>query len=382
MDKRIKLGLIYTYDETWIGGTYYIENLVNSLNYLPDSKKPFITVFIHENSDRQQFLSRAYYPYLKFVYPFRPKYRVLASLHYRIKSILGWTFYRPKINDIDFIFPTQKNVLFEKIPNKIHWIADFQDLHLPHLFSNKEIENRNQSQLHVANNELPVIFSSESAKEDFHKFYPVRACREYVIPFAVHHQFRENSSNESVLAKYSIDKPYFIVCNQFWQHKNHKIIIDALKILNNNHDILVVCTGKPSDGRKKEYFDELISYAKESNVINSLLVLGFIPRNEQLELIEQSRCVIQPSFFEGWSTIVEDAKALNKQVILSDIAVHREQEPPHAIYFTPDNPSQLAKILSNHKITQSEYDYRRNQREFGEKFHEMLISELTIRSCL
>ena len=53
--------------------------------------------------------------------------------------------------------------------------------------------------------------------------------------------------------------------------------------------------------------------------------LGFIPREEQLMIMKGARAIIQPSFFEGWSTVVEDAKAVNSFIVLSNLEVHKEQ---------------------------------------------------------
>ncbi len=38
--------------------------------------------------------------------------------------------------------------------------------------------------------------------------------------------------------------------------------------------------------------------------------LGFIDRGEQLQLMKNSIAIVQPSLFEGWSTVVEDTKAM------------------------------------------------------------------------
>jgi glycosyltransferase involved in cell wall biosynthesis len=51
---------------------------------------------------------------------------------------------------------------------------------------------------------------------------------------------------------------------------------------------------------------------------------------------------LQPSLFEGWSTTVEEAKSLGKKLLLSDIAVHREQNPPESVFFDPKNSEELA----------------------------------------
>ncbi len=51
MDKRIRLGLIFTVDANWIGGTYYILNLISALGTLPADKQPFITILSKHKSD-------------------------------------------------------------------------------------------------------------------------------------------------------------------------------------------------------------------------------------------------------------------------------------------------------------------------------------------
>jgi hypothetical protein len=50
--------------------------------------------------------------------------------------------------------------------------------------------------------------------------------------------------------------------------------------------------------------------------------VGFIDRAEQTMLLKNAISIVQPSLFEGWSTVVEDAKALNQYMILSDIPVN------------------------------------------------------------
>ena len=64
-----------------------------------------------------------------------------------------------------------------------------------------------------------------------------------------------------------------------------------------------------------------------------------------MSLIYYSSAVINPSLFEGWSSTVEQAKAYNKKIILSDISVHREQKPKYSYFFHPKNFLILSKIL-------------------------------------
>ena len=45
MVKRLKIGIIYSYDENWIGGTYYLNNLCAALGKIEKEKQPEIVVF-------------------------------------------------------------------------------------------------------------------------------------------------------------------------------------------------------------------------------------------------------------------------------------------------------------------------------------------------
>ncbi|MGH7230263.1 MAG: glycosyltransferase, partial [Nitrospiraceae bacterium] len=51
--------------------------------------------------------------------------------------------------------------------------------------------------------------------------------------------------------------------------------------------------------------------------------------------------------FEGWSTTVQDAKALGRPVLCSDLPVHREQAPCSMAFFPCDGPDILADILES-----------------------------------
>ena len=66
-----------------------------------------------------------------------------------------------------------------------------------------------------------------------------------------------------------------------------------------------------------------------------------------MSLMYHSLALINPSYFEGWSSTVEQANAYKKIVILSKIKVHLEQNPDNAFYFNPNNSFSLKNILLN-----------------------------------
>ena len=64
-NKRLKLGVLFHFDSSWMGGIIYIINVVKTLNFLDDEEKPEITLFYKPELSR--FLDEFDYPYLKLV---------------------------------------------------------------------------------------------------------------------------------------------------------------------------------------------------------------------------------------------------------------------------------------------------------------------------
>jgi glycosyltransferase involved in cell wall biosynthesis len=146
--------------------------------------------------------------------------------------------------------------------------------------------------------------------------------------------------------KYGITQPYFIVSNQFYKHKNHLVVYEAIRQLRSDYEYFqVVMTGKEEDYRNPAYIQHLKKLVHDGGLEQQIKSLGVIPREHQLGLMKHSLAVIQPSKFEGWSTVVEDAKSLQKQILLSNIPVHVEQMGDSAYYFEPDSAEQLKTLM-------------------------------------
>ena len=77
-------------------------------------------------------------------------------------------------------------------------------------------------------------------------------------------------------------------------------------------------------------------------------ILGLVTASDLLSLMRTAAVVIQPSRFEGWSTTVQDAKALGRPLLCSDIPVHREQAPEALGFFPCDRPDILGDLLVSH----------------------------------
>jgi len=125
------------------------------------------------------------------------------------------------------------------------------------------------------------------------------------------------------------------------------VIFEALRILRDRGvRPIVLCTGRLDDYRDNSYAEVIREALATGALADQVQLLGLIPRHEQIRLMRRAIAIIQPSLFEGWSTVVEDARVLGRPTLLSDIAVHREQNPPGARFFPANSPEALADLLA------------------------------------
>ena len=177
---------------------------------------------------------------------------------------------------------------------------------------------------------------------------------------------------EQLVAKYKIPDKYFIVSNSFTNHKNHFVILEALKLLKQNDPkINFVFTGKMEFKGNEEYIKKIRLMVAENGLEPHVNFLGIIPRQDQLGLMKNSIAVVQPSLFEGWSTVIEDAKSLQVPVIASNLEVNIEQLAEKGQYFSPHDEKALANILSSFSSQNNvcEYEpYNERVRDFAKAF--------------
>ena len=357
MAQRKRIGFLFSYDEGWIGGTYYVLNIIEALNTLEDEKKPAITILSSKKEDFELVATETQYPHLKFEL-FPRKLTLVENVVNKVsrfftkKNVFHFT---SKLKDVEFIYPNYNPKIKNPNIKKVYWIPDFQEEFLPEYFTKNEIESRKNHQRMISDSGDVVVFSSKDAASHYNSMYPVSKPNQFVLPFAVTHpDFSKLNTNE-ILRKHKLPEKYFFTPNQFWAHKNHLTIIKALNQLKlEGLDVVVAFSGKEYDNRTTDSVSEIKSYIKNNNLENNVLFLGFLDRKEQLLIQKNAIAVVQPSLFEGWSTVVEDSKSLSKFIILSDLNVHYEQINENCAFFEKTNEKQLAELLNKYYVSPPE----------------------------
>jgi glycosyltransferase involved in cell wall biosynthesis len=357
MTKKLKIGLIMQGGRDWIGGSYYIKNIMFALSSLPEEVRETFEICLlyqgkkpsRESEDRVNSNDIIYSletDLLPFTFTNRLKSRFMRTF---------WNIQNPRIPmlfeniNLDFIYPylvptEEKRLSYNGCP----WIPDFQHKYQPELFQDSEINARDNLFSQIANSSSRVVLSSETAAKDFQEFFPRSKCNPEILQFRTSLAANCYTRNTiEFLQKYHLPERFFLISNQFWQHKNHMMVFEALKILQSSSIYpVVVCTGHVYDYRKPDYIDIILQAISTYGLANQVYLLGLIPRIDQLQLMRHSLAIVQPSLFEGWSTVIEDARCLGKKMILSDFPVHLEQNPPEGVFFERNSPQQLANLIA------------------------------------
>jgi glycosyltransferase involved in cell wall biosynthesis len=232
------------------------------------------------------------------------------------------------------------------------WIPDLQHRHLPGLFSRRAWLRRDIGFKVLIATGRRILLSSEDARRDFARFYRCDPARVSVVRFAVPPpQVSAGGSDDAaaIARAYGLPEVFFYLPNQFWAHKNHALVVEALARLRASRpDIVIACSGETADPRDAGYYPRLSLRIEAAGLGAQLQILGVVPRAHVLALMRASAALINPSRFEGWSTTVEEAKAMGTPMILSDLGVHREQTEGlnRTVFFDPASPQDLARALA------------------------------------
>lgn len=245
----------------------------------------------------------------------------------------------------------------------VGYLYDFQHKYYPDYFSYEEINKRDAQFSQMLAEASAVIVNAADVKKDIQKFYPQTKCKIFELPFsATPIQSWFEPPSEDLAQKYKLPDKYFVICNQFWIHKDHTTAFRALAKFSeatDQQDVHIVCTGNTIDTRHPDYFSNLKKAVYQLGLTDRIHFLGHIPKKDQIDIMCGSIAVLQPTLFEGGpgGGAVYDAVAMGVPAIISDIPVNREIKTENGLlYFNSGDYVDLAekmKELKNAKISKT-----------------------------
>ena len=220
----------------------------------------------------------------------------------------------------------------------------------------------------IAKNSHRILVDSNLGKkhveETYGKFDNVRV------------QYFSALKNETTIDKNNYGK-YIIYPAQYWEHKNHKKLLLAIRILKKkfkNIKLLLI-------GHKKKNFKKIKILVSQLGLENNVLFLGFVSDQEKANLIANARALVNPSFLGPTNIPQLEAFNYHCPVILSNVFASKEQCSNKVLYFDPFFEESIAKSIEKIWVSDEIYNlYKNKSIQISKKYSFQKFSEELIKN--
>ena len=324
------IGIIISHGAKSGGSFQWAKNILESLNNFASNKNILVTAFILNKEDHENVFNN--YDNIKpiKVHPTLFKIQNLIdkfyfrfpcfSFLYKLISPLNILskFFKTEL----MIFPTVMSVclyrnkftfMFCDISHKYY--PDF-----PEIGGSKGLMTRERIFSKGCSNATSIIVESEELKNEVTKFYQVPKDKIFVLFQTFSTSLLTNKETEVNL---DLPSKYIFYPAQLWEHKNHKNLLKAFKLIRaKDKEIELVLTGFSKSGDHNIF--QLIS---ELGLNKHVHYLGYVKDDEIIELYTLE------AFFYGCPAVISDLPGVY------------EQAQNAAAYFDPNDPIDIAKNI-------------------------------------
>lgn len=204
----------------------------------------------------------------------------------------------------------------------------------------REFELREKLFNSASKKAIAIFTDSQLGKENALRRYNLDKNRVFNVSFTPSINITESKFID-IKEKYKIKSSYIYYPAQFWAHKNHVYIIDAIAKLKLKGISLAVIFSGSDKGNLKYVLD----YAKKLKVSDLIFYIGFAPNEEVYYLYKQSLALVMPSYFGPTNIPPLEAFAIGTPVIYSDVDGLREQVANAALLCDLKNSDHLVEHL-------------------------------------
>jgi glycosyltransferase involved in cell wall biosynthesis len=195
-----------------------------------------------------------------------------------------------------------------------------------------------------------VLVDSDVSKEDIltcYGPYGITEERVKVLPFLPPPYLSDNDvehERRRVRTAYALPERYCFYPAQFWPHKNHLRIVEALALIKAERGLeipLVLCGSHAGDIRQRS-FEAVMSAARNGGVERAVRYLGYVPNEDMSGLYAGAAALVMPVLFGPTFIPILEAWATRCPVLTSDIRGTREQVADAALTVDPRSVESIA----------------------------------------
>jgi glycosyltransferase involved in cell wall biosynthesis len=249
------------------------------------------------------------------------------------------------------IYPSPVALAFEAAIPYVMAVHDLQHrIHpeFPEVSAGVEGARREYLFRHGIGRATLVIADSETGKEDILNFYGdvIGPDRVFVLPFlpsTVSLDDVAGGDRQRVRGTYRLPERYLFYPAQFWPHKNHARIVEAIaKLAQAGLDVPLVLAGSAAGEIRSRTFSSVMAKARSLGVAHLVRHLGFVPADDVAALYVEAVALVMPTFFGPTNIPILEAWSLDCPVLTSDLRGVREQAGNAAVLVDPTSVDAIA----------------------------------------
>ncbi|MDI3545105.1 MAG: hypothetical protein PWP68_522 [Rikenellaceae bacterium] len=192
-----------------------------------------------------------------------------------------------------------------------------------------------------------TIVDSHQGLNDLNRFFNIPKGKIRIIPYIpapyiYEYKDMDLKTAENILKKYPLPEHFLFYPAQFWYHKNHIRLIQALKNIKQDYkiEIPLVLVGSP-----KESYKKIMDFINKSNMSNQIYSLGYVSDIEIVALYKKAVALVYPSLFGPTNIPPLEAMVLGTPVLCSNIFSMPEQIGNAGLLFDPFNVEDIAEKI-------------------------------------
>ncbi len=259
-------------------------------------------------------------------------------------------------------------------------IPDIQHEFYPEFFSDDILDWRRKNFQFSVKNADKILTLSNYSKSTIVSKYDVPPEKIDAIYLDADDTFNISLSESiyETIQKYELPDNYILYPANFWEHKNHYTLIQALAIIHKKYGkkVHLVLTGQ-----KKFITNRIKKLIKKERLSNYIHITGYVDQADICKIYLGANLVVFPSLFEGFGIPLIEAMRCKCPIVCSDRTSIPEIVGDAAIYFNPENSDEIAEkivlVLESSRIRDELIEKGNNQ---GLKFSWENTSEKTLHA--
>jgi len=219
--------------------------------------------------------------------------------------------------------------------------------YFPEVSSNGIWENREHFYSVKLRRATNIIVGTEVGKKEIEMLYQILPERIKVLPYAYpdYNLSRKNIYSEiNIRKKYNIPNNYLFYPAQYWPHKNHIALLQAVRILIDKWNISIPVVFVGSDKGNLNYIKKNVIKLGLSDMV---YFLGFVPREDLFSLYKNAIALVMPTLFGPDNLPPLEAFVSSCPVIISDLNGISEQLGDAALFVNPLDTNQIALSIKS-----------------------------------